>query len=185
MEILLPTNEKFNLNQPTSKLIDSKMCVFDYSDKEDCDFYYKKITSFISYRYPTVTLALGEKYTLELPLNWRIMITNNYDYICQLIPVEELLHYQQQTLIFNPFYNSIPMIKNITIKGINPTPVEVFVPKLPRKNLLVLPIGNKKDWDNVVLDRHTGERKVYPDCIMACDDLDNSKFEMELGKILI
>ena len=39
MEILLPDNTNFNLNQPTSKLIDSKMCVLDYADKDNVDFY--------------------------------------------------------------------------------------------------------------------------------------------------
>ena len=93
MNILLPENAPFNLNQPTNKLIDSKMCVFDYADREDMDFYFKKITTYILYRYPTVELNIGNKYTLEIPLNWRIMITNDHDYICQLIPVEELLHF--------------------------------------------------------------------------------------------
>lgn len=46
MEILLPENKPFNLNQPKNKLIDSKMCVFDYSDKDDKDFLFKKITTF-------------------------------------------------------------------------------------------------------------------------------------------
>ena len=82
MEILLPENTSFNLNQPTSKLIDSKMCVFDYSDKEDIDFFMKKITTFISYRYPSVELLIGNKYHLELPLNWRVMIADKHDFIC-------------------------------------------------------------------------------------------------------
>ncbi|MBP5694610.1 MAG: hypothetical protein J6X03_04110 [Bacilli bacterium] len=43
MEVLIPDNTSFNLNQPTSKLIDSKMCVFDYSDKDDMDFYLRRL----------------------------------------------------------------------------------------------------------------------------------------------
>ena len=82
MEVLVPDNTNFNLNQPTSKLIDSKMCVFDYSDKDDMDFYFKKITTYILYRYPTVELNIGGKYTLEIPLNWRLLITNDNDYLC-------------------------------------------------------------------------------------------------------
>lgn len=185
MEILLPTNTNFNLNQPKSKLIDSKMCVFDYADKDDMDFYFKKITTFISYRYPTVELKIGDKYTLDIPLNWRIMITNDHDYICQLIPVEELLHYQHQTVIFNPYYTGIPKIVDITIKNINPTPIEHFVPKLPKKNLLVMPLGNKSIWDNKVINSKTGEESIYPDCLMLCDDLDTSKCELGLWEDII
>lgn len=185
MEILLPENKPFNLNQPTNKLIDSKMCVFDYADKDDMDFYFKKITTYILYRYPTVELNIGNKYTLEIPLNWRIMITNNHDFVCQLVPVEELLHFEHQTPIFNPFYIGIPKIVDITIKSVNQTAIEHFVPKLPKKNLLVMPLGSKSDWDNKIVDPKTQEVSYYPDCIMMCDDIDTSKCELELYEDII
>lgn len=185
MEILLPTNTSFNLNQPTSKLIDSKMCVFDYADKDDMDFYFKKITTYILYRYPTVELNIGNKYTIEIPLNWRILVTNSHDYLCQLIPVEELLHFEHQTPIFNPYYIGIPKIMDITINSVNQTAIEHFVPKLPKKNLLVMPLGTKNEWDNIIVDKDTGEKHIYPDCIMMCDDIDTSKCELNLWDDII
>lgn len=185
MDILLPENTNFNLCQPKSKLIDSKMCVFDYSDKDNMDFFFKKITTFISYRYPTVVLSIGEKYTLEIPLNWRLLVTNKHDYLCQLISVEELLHFDHQTPIFNPFYVGIPKIVDIKILSVNQTAIEHFVPKLPKKNLLVMPLGNKKDWDNIIVDKDSGKINTYPDCIMMCDDLDMSKCELDLYKDIL
>jgi len=186
MEILLPENTSFNLNQPSSKLIDSKMCVFDYANKEDMDFYMKKITSFISYRYPSVDLLIGGKYHLELPLNWRVMICNNHDYICQLVPIEELLHFPNQSVIFNPFYVGVPKFVNITIDKINPNPIEHFVPKLPKKNCLVIPLGNKDEWETEVIDKKTGSKTKYPYCLIACDDLDSSKMELNLyGDVIV
>jgi hypothetical protein len=180
VDILLPENTSFSLNQPKSKLIDSKMCVFDYADKENMDFFYKKITTFISYRYPTVLLNIANHYNLEIPLNWRILTTNSYDYSCQLIPVEELLHFDHQTAIFNPYYIGVPKIVDIKIKNVNQNPVEHFVPKLPKKNLLVMPLGTKTDWKNHIVNHQTGEENFYPDCLMLCDDLDTSKCELSL-----
>ena len=180
MEILLPTNTNFNLNQPTSKLIDSKMCVFDYSDKDDTDFLFKKITTFFSYGYHTVELQIGKKYKLEVPLNWRIMTINDHDLMCQLVSIDELLHFDQQTVIFNPFYTGIPKIVDIKINSVNPNKVQCFVPKLPKKNLLVVPLGSKKDWDNKVVNPKTGETTYYPDCILMCDDIDSSKLDLNL-----
>lgn len=180
MEILLPENVSFNLNQPTSRLIDSKLCVFDYSEKDAMDFYFKRISTFIAYRYPTVTLSIGEKYILEIPLNWRILVTNQHDFICQLISVEELLHFEHQTPIFNPFYIGVPKIVDIRIIKLNQSPIEHFVPKLPKKNLLVMPLGKKSDYPNRILDPNTGEYNYYPDCIMMCDDIDSSKCELSL-----
>lgn len=185
MEVLIPDNTSFNLNQPTSKLIDSKMCVFDYADKDDMDFYFKKITTYILYRYPTVELGIGDKYTIEIPLNWRILITNDNDYLCQLVPVEELLHFDHQTAVFNPYYVGIPKILNIKINNINQNAVEHFVPKLPKKNLLVMPLGTKKDWKTTIVDKTTDESHFYPDCIMLCDDIDTSKCELSLWDDII
>lgn len=185
MEILLPENTNFNLNQPTSKLIDSKMCVFDYSDKDDIDFFMKKITTFISYRYPSVELNIGGKYFLELPLNWRVMICNNHDYICELVPIEELLHFPNTTVIFNPYHAGKPKIVEIRINKINPNPIEHFVPKLPKKNCLVIPLGSKDMWDNKVVDRDKDTEQTFPDCLIACDDIDGSKMELDLyGDVL-
>ena len=124
MEILLPDNTNFNLNQPTSKLIDSKMCVFDYSDKNDIDFFMKKITTFISYRYPTAEILVGGKYRVELPLNWRVMITDKHDFLCQLVGIEELLHFPNDPLISHQFshipsyipYNSLPHPPGTTLQ---------------------------------------------------------------------
>lgn len=185
MEILLPENTNFNLCQPKSKLIDSKMCVFDYADKDNMDFFFKKITTFISYRYPTVMLNIGNKYNLEIPLNWRILITNTHDFLCQLVSVEELLHFDHQTPIFNPFYVGVPKIVDIKIKSVNQTAIEHFVPKLPKKNLLIIPLGSKNEWTNKICNPITGEENVYPDCIMMCDDLDTSKCELELYKDIL
>ncbi len=180
MEILLPENKPFNLNQPKNKLIDSKMCVFDYSDKDDKDFLFKKITTFFSYGYHMVELQIGEKYKLEVPLNWRVMVINDHDLMCQLVSIDELLHFNHQTVIFNPFYVGIPKIVDIKINSVNINKVQCFVPKLPKKNLLVTPLGTKKDWDNKIIDKNTGKVSYYPDCIMMCDDIDTSKCELDL-----
>jgi len=61
MRVLLPDNLSFELNQPTHKLIDAKMCVFDTRDKEYKDFFFKKITNYISYRYPNVELKIFDE----------------------------------------------------------------------------------------------------------------------------
>lgn len=184
MEILMPDNTSFNLNQPSSKLIDSKMCVFDYANKEDIDFYMKKITTFISYRYPSVELLVGDKYHLELPLNWRVMIADSHDYICQLVGIEELLHFPNDTVIFNPYYIMSPKWVSLKILKVNPQPIEHFVPKLPKKNCLVIPLGTRENWGTEFEDRDTHKITKVPDCLIACDDIDSSKMELNLSDIM-
>ena len=73
----------------------------------------------------------------------------------------------------------------IKIKSINQTAIEHFVPKLPKKNLLVMPVGTKNEWKNKVIDQNTGEEHNYPDCVMMCDDIDTSKCELSLWDDII
>ena len=73
----------------------------------------------------------------------------------------------------------------IKINNINQNAVEHFVPKLPKKNLLVMPLGTKKDWKTTIVDKTTGESHFYPDCIMMCDDIDTSKCELNLWDDII
>ena len=73
-----------------------------------------------------------------------------------------------------------PKIVEIKINKINPNPIEHFVPKLPKKNCLVIPLGNKEVWDNKIVDRDKDTEQTFPDCLIACDDIDGSKMELEL-----
>ena len=136
MDVLISPTDTFNLDQPTSKLIDNKICVYDYSDKEYQDFYFKKISTFISYRYPTVSLMVGSKYRIELPLNWRILVTNEHEQVCRLVPIEDLIHFENQIPVFSPFHPGLPKILDVELVSINANPIEHFVPKTPKVDFL-------------------------------------------------
>lgn len=180
MKVLVSEKDVFDLDCQQSKQIDSKMCVYDYSLKEDSDFYFKKITTFIYYRYPAVEIRINNQHNISLPLNWRVMVTNPYDQICNLIGMEDLLHFGSQIPVFNPFYPGIPHIYDIEITNINPNHIQWFVPKLPKKNFLAMPLSEYNivnySKDNIC---------KYPICFYANDDIDNSKCELNLYGDLI
>lgn len=184
MEVLVSSNKSFNLNQPSNSLLDEKFCVFDYSDKDDKDFYFKRVSKYFSYRNAVAELKIGNYY-LDLPLNWKVLVTNTYDYMCNLVSIEDLLHYPHKTAIFNPYYYCVPKIVNISINNINFKPIEHFVPYLSKKNVLVLPLGHKKDYPNKIKDDNDNVIDTYPDCILACDDVNNTKFEFDLYNDII
>ena len=60
---------------------------------------------------------------------------------------------------------------DVEIFSINANPVEHFIPKTPKKNILALPIGNKNIWDTKIYNRNDNLEIIYPDCIYACDDI--------------
>lgn len=179
MKVLSSDNLPFELNQPTHKLIDTKMCVFDTADKTYKDFFFKKITNYISYRYPTVLLKIyNEKtsFNLTLPLNWKIVSLNESDFICDIVNLEELVHFEHTVPVFNPLHIGVPNLMKIKIIGINPVMTEHFVPRLPKKNLLVLPLGNESQYHTIY---ENGVEKKFPPCLMAMDDADVSKITFD------
>ena len=180
MEVLVSPKEYFNLNQPTSKLIDQKMCVYDCSDKEYKDFFFKKISTFIVYRYPTAKLLIDKKYMIELPLNWKIMTSNNHDYICEMTPIEDLIHFDTNHIpMFNPYHPGVIKLSEVDIYSLNPNPVEHFVPKLPKKNILVMPVSNNH-CVTTIEDRKGNIIDEYVKCVFCQDDLDTSKISLNL-----
>ena len=179
MKVLTPDNLPFELNQPTSKLVNEKMCVFDCSIKDYKDFFFKRITNYISYRYPMVMLKIyneRESFNVSLPLNWKIATTNENDFICEMTSIEDLVHYEHTVPVFNPIHIGIPNLMKIKIVGINPVMIEQFVPKLPKKNLVVLPLGLENQWHKI---QENGKEKKLPPCILAMDDIDTSKIQFD------
>lgn len=176
MKVLISPDEMFDLNQSDYKLIDMKCCIFDYSDDDNRDFRMEHISQYSSYRYPTVELCINEKYYLELPANWNILTTHPEEHICQMSSFDELLHQQMYVPLLNPYSVSKSEIVPIEITKINPSYVEHFCPRLPKKSILVLPLGNSaKDGFYIYENIKTQEKKWYPYCVLAWDNADSSK----------
>lgn len=174
MRVLTGPTEIFDLNQSDNCLLDLKYCVYDYSDPDEMDFYMRHITSYSSYKYPTVTLLIDGKYHLEIPANWNIM---SYDNVCELSSIDEFLHRQCKIPMFNPFYIGIPKLVDVEVIKINPNYVEHFCPRIPKKNILALPVGGKNDGIEV---NENGKKIIYPYCIFGLDNADISKCNLNL-----
>lgn len=176
MKVLITPEEMFDLNQSDSKLSDLKCCVFDYSEDDNHDFQMIHITQYSSYRYPTIELCIDNKYYLELPANWNIMTTHPEEHVCQMTSFDELLHQQIYVPMLNPYCPSNAHIVPVEITKINPSYVEHFCPRIPKKNILVLPLGNSaKDGFFTYKNIKTQEKHWYPYCILAWDNADSCK----------
>lgn len=175
MQILNVENKAFELDQIRTKLNDLRICVLDCSEKDNIDFFFKKITSYLQYRQPAVELQIGDK-QIVLPLNWKILCTNDEDYTLEIVNIEDLIHETYYTPVFNPLHVYVtPAPVEIKVLRIIPSGIEWFVPKLPKKTLVALPIGSEKDYKTTKYD--SGETEKYPECIFAMDDLNSLKLQ--------
>ncbi len=133
----------------------------------EADYFFKKLFLFQKYEYPLVELNVGN-YKVSLPLNWKILVCYPEHKEAELVPIEELVNFEHQAFMFNPFkdnmYSSVP----VKVESICDNNITWFVPKLVNKNILILPLGNKTQWKSKTIGDKVIEK--YPECIFVADD---------------
>lgn len=169
MQILTEPTAALELDQEPDKLRKLYMCIFDYADAKNRDFRFINIRQFLSYHFPTASLLVDGKYHYVLPLNWNILTGEPEEGECVLTTLDMLLHRQMYTPLVNPFYASKGRMVTVEITKVNPINVEHFVPKLPSKSVLMLPIGNRNTDCIESIDFKTKESVYYPLCLMGAD----------------
>lgn len=175
MQILNVENKVFELDQIRTKLNDLRICMLDFSEKDNIDFYFKKITSYLQYKQPAVELRIGDR-RIIVPLNWKMLCTNDEDYNLEIVNVEDLVHETYYTPVFNPLkVYMTPTPQAIEVLRIIPTGIEWFVPKLPKKCLLAMPLGTEKDYE--IKEMSNGVIEKYPVCVYMMDDLNSLKLQ--------
>ena len=79
MRIISGLNEELELN--TISTLDEKdhyALFFDFSEKDYCDYYFKKINTFQRFTAPMMKIYIGTTEVL-LPLHWRILCVDKTD----------------------------------------------------------------------------------------------------------
>lgn len=176
MKALGSDNLPFDLNQVSYDIHDKlNFCVLDCSLEENIDFYFKNFIVYQEFEYPAAELKIG-KYTIEVPLNWRILTSDPTCGDLELIDVDELVNFDYNVLVLNPYKSYTPNYFPVKINNAYNTNIKWFVPKLQRKNILAIPLGIDKEWP----DFHNGLkgediRKKFPECIFMSDDTETMK----------
>lgn len=167
MLILTNDNKTFDLNQVGHELAEPvHYSVFDYSDKANCDYYFRPLVMTETFNNVTIDFQMGP-YRIMLPQEWSIILGDPETGDVELIPIDEINTRNFHVLSLNPIRG---MHRFIPIK-----PVDVFtdvswtVPKLAFHNFLLVPL-------------HTGPN---PDCIFLINEKDQKKISsLELGMLI-
>lgn len=165
MKVLTSPTETFDLGAPNSSLFETQFCIYDYTESNNRDFFFKHVAKYSYYCYPSIDILIDGKYTVSFPANWNIMSCNENN-ICTMVQLDELLHTEIKVPLFNPYSNELTLV-SAEITKINPEYNKHFVPKIGKRNILVVPVT---------------EDREYPLCVLAWDNVDVSKCELNLNK---
>lgn len=169
MQVISEPNKILELN--TISTLDSKehhALFFDFSEKNYCDYYYKKLNTFQKFTAPMMEIYIGN-IPLYLPLHWRILCVDTTDGSLSINGVEDFLHYNMDAFVFNPDFDVHFEEAEIRVSNILTNEITTFAPKIQARNLLVLPI------DNVKSTFKKDKRVEYHSCIYVTDNIDNMK----------
>lgn len=170
MQVICEPGKLLELN--TISTLDSKdhhALFFDFSEKNYCDYYYKKINTFQKFTAPMMELYIGN-IKLTLPLHWRILCVDRISGDLCVANVEDFLHYKMDAFLFNPEYDIKFDHAEIRVANILTNEITTFAPKIQAKNLLVIPLDDEKS-----IIKLNEERVSYHSCIYVTDNVDNMK----------
>lgn len=142
----------------------------DASNPDDIDYYFVNLTMFNEYEYPAVQLSIG-KYQLEVPMNWRILTGDAIQGELELVDIEELPNFDYEAYVLNPFKSYVPKFQPVQISNSYTSVTSWFTPRLQKKQLLAVPLGNPSEWVSRK-DMITGKETSYPECVYFVDDSD-------------
>lgn len=126
--------------------------MLDYSDPKNPDYFFIPLIFLESFNSTAVILEIGQ-WKVQLPLDWSILVCDQYYSDIEIMPLEDLNDRGFHTMVFNPLRHMVPKPYEINMTNVY-VEIKWFVPKLKHGNILVVPI----------------EDKPQPNCILVVKD---------------
>ena len=161
MQILTVDNTVFDLDTIGSELAEAvHFGIFDYSNKNDYDYYFRPLVMTETFSSVTVQFQIGTQKVM-LPLGWSIVLADPETGDIELIPVGEINSRDFHALTYNPIKGSIHRFLQLT-------PVDVFtevswtVPRMAFHNFLLMPINNIESPDCIFIINEADQKRIPP-----------------------
>lgn len=161
MLILTHDNKTFDLNTVGTELSESiHYGVFDYSDKQNPDYFFRPLVMTETFNNVTIEYRIGN-HKIMIPQEWSVVLADPDTGDVELIPADEINVRGFHVLSFNPIRNGMHSYLPLT-------PIDVFtdvswtVPRLGFHNFLVMPLENKPNPDCILIINEKDQKKLAP-----------------------
>lgn len=138
MLILTNENNTYDLDKIPDVVEDIRYCVFDYSEKEHEDYYFRPLIFLESFSAPAVVLKIGER-EIKMPIDWSILISDESSTEAEIVPLSSLNDRGFKTFTYNPLKHMIPELDEVEVVNVY-TEVKWYFPKLKNGSMLVVPL---------------------------------------------
>lgn len=165
MRILTNDNLAFDLDRVPEETIDLRYCVLDYSDPKNPDYFFIPLIFLESFHAPSVVLQI-DKYKIQLPLDWSILVCDNDYSDLEIMPLTSLNDRGFCTMVYNPLRHMVPRPKEVVITNVY-ADVKWFFPKLKHGNILVIPL----------------EDGPFPNCILCVKETAKLPEVIDIGAL--
>ena len=165
MQILTVENETYSLNNLPNEIGDVRYCVLDVTDPTFIDYYFLPLIFLESFNTPAVVLQIGNRFQIQMPLDWSVLVGEPGQGDLQVIPLTNLYDRGFTSLLYNPLKGYMPTWEPIQIVNVF-VEIKWFFPKLKYGHLLVMPLH---DGTNPLIGFFVKETNKIPDVIDVGD----------------
>ena len=161
--MLILTNENktvdlINVGQELSENI--YFGVFDFSEKNNYDFFFKPLIMKETFNNVTVQFQMGP-YKVMLPIEWSIILADPETGDIELIPVKDINTRDFHVFTFNPLNGGLHRFYPLKAIDIF-TDVCWTVPKIALHNFLLFPLSNGSGPECIFIVNERDQRKIPP-----------------------
>ena len=139
MHILTVENETYSLNNLPNEIGDVRYCVLDVTDPTFIDYYFLPLIFLESFNTPAVVLQIGNRFQIQMPLDWSVLVGEPGQGDLQVIPLTNLNDRGFTTLLYNPLKGYMPTWEPIQIVNVF-VEIKWFFPKLIPGHILTIPL---------------------------------------------
>lgn len=149
MKILTVENKTYELDEIPETIDDLRYGVLDYTNPKNVDYYFIPLIFLESFYSPAAVVSIG-KYTINIPLDWNIVICDAEVGNPEVVNVMSLNDRGLQAFAINPINGYTPQYLDIAITNVY-TDVKWHAPKLKFGHILCVPLSDQPESPCVLL----------------------------------
>lgn len=142
--LLLPENRSYDLDHLPDNNVDIYYGVLDCQDKNYIDYQFLPLVFLESFYSPSLVLNIGDEFTIEMPLDWTILVCDDQCTEIEAMPLTRINDRDFYTMVYNPLRNMMPYPMKIEIENVY-AEVKWYFPKVRNGNVLVCPVEDGEE----------------------------------------
>lgn len=176
MNLLTLDNGNININCIDSTK-ENRFCVLDLDMN---DWFYNTPNSYQTFVSPSACLRINNKFFIEIPLHWHILVGDLNSGELEVVTIEEISMFDYDVFCVNPFHSFRPNFFKIEVVNIYTQHSKWFSPVHLPNELLSVVIGDETVIHKV--ERQT-QNITFPVCVFCGDKVNKDYIKLHASDL--